>query len=288
MTELRGWRLYYPSSSIIGRAVAGGSGWEPTLETAVDIVLPRDEPLLIAEVGSNIGASLAQMISVRPKARYVCFEPAERFRDVLVRNVGENHWENVTVEESLVGSRADTVRLFTNTSTASVAKRHYGEHVFLDESMRRVVTLDDYFSDTESLDLIKTDTDGFDFDVLLGARAVLSRLLPALYFEFAPFLARNVGREGSDILAYLGNLGYGRFLVFAQAGDLLSLTDDPADVIELADEHEYVDVLTATRPEHLAAFLKWLPRRRRNRPLEVGVAYVAKISGARSKASTAR
>jgi FkbM family methyltransferase len=220
----------------------------------LDLVLPRDEPLLIAEVGSNIGASLAQMITVRPKAWYVCFEPAERFRSVLVRNIGENHWENVTVEESLVGSRAETVQLFTNTSTASVAKRHYGEHVFLDASMRRVVTLDDYFSDAERLDLIKTDTDGFDFDVLLGASVVLSRLAPALYFEFAPFLAQNVGREGSDILASLGNLGYGRFLVFAQAGDLLLLTDDPADVIELADEHQYVDVLTASRPEHLAAF----------------------------------
>jgi hypothetical protein len=160
----------------------------------------------------------------------------------------------VTVEESLVGSRAESVRLFTNTSTASVAKRHYGEHVFLHASIRDVVTLDDYFSDAERLDLIKTDTDGFDFDVLLGALVVLSRFAPVLYFEFAPFLARNVGREGSDILASLGNLGYRRFLVFAQAGELLLLTDDAADVIELADEHRYVDVLTASRPEHLAAF----------------------------------
>jgi FkbM family methyltransferase len=220
----------------------------------VDFVLPRDEPLVVAEVGSNIGASLAQMISVRPEARYVCFEPAERFRDVLVKNVNENNWENVTVEESLVGSSAETVRLFTNTSTASVAKRHYGEHVFLDASTRQVITLDDYFSDVERLDLIKTDTDGFDFDVLLGASAVLSRFAPALYFEFAPFLARNVGRDGTDILAYLGNLRYRRFLVFAQAGDLLLLTADSADVIGLADEHKYVDVLTASRPEHLAAF----------------------------------
>jgi FkbM family methyltransferase len=253
-TDLGGWTLYYPSSSIIGRAVAGGSGWEPTLATALDLLLPRDESLLIVEVGSNIGASLAQMISVRPDARYVCFEPAERFRDVLVKNVDENGWGNVTIEESLVGSRSETVRLFTNTSTASVAKRHYGEHVFLGSSMRRVVTLDDYFNEAQRLDLIKTDTDGFDFDVLLGASAVLSRLLPALYFEFAPFLARDVGREATDILAYLGGLGYRRFLVFAQSGELLRLSDDPADVIGLADDHKYVDVLTATRPEHLAAF----------------------------------
>jgi FkbM family methyltransferase len=253
-TEFQGWTLHYPSSSIIGRAVADGTGWEPTLATALDVVLPRDESLSIAEVGSNIGASLAQMISVRPNARYVCFEPAERFRNVLARNVDANAWENVVIEDSLVGSRPETVQLFTNTSTASVAKRHYGGHVFLDASTRRVVTLDEYFADAARLDLIKSDTDGFDFDVLLGASAVLSRLAPALYFEFAPFLARKVGREGSEILEYLGSLGYGSFLVFAQTGDLLVLTDDPADVIELADEHHYVDVLTAARPEHVAAF----------------------------------
>jgi FkbM family methyltransferase len=252
-TKFERWTLHYPSSSIIGRAIAGGAGWEPTLATAVDLVLPPDEPLLIAEVGTNIGASLAQMISVRPDARYVCFEPAERFRNILLRNVEENGWTNVLVEESLVGSQTENVQLFTNTSTASVAKRHYGDHVFLDASSRPVVMLDDYFDRVERLDLIKSDTDGFDFDVLLGARTILAQLAPALYFEFAPFLARNVGREGSVILEYLGELGYSKFIVFAQTGDLLAFTSDPTDVIALADEHNYVDVLTAAQPEHVAA-----------------------------------
>jgi FkbM family methyltransferase len=252
-TKFERWTLHYPSSSIIGRAIAEGSGWEPTLATAVDLVLPRDEPLLITEVGTNIGASLAQMMSVRPDALYVCFEPADRFRDILLRNIEENGWDNVLVEESLVGSRAESVQLFTNTSTASVAKRHYGDHVFLEASSRRVVTLDDYFDQVEKLDMIKTDTDGFDFDVLLGAKTILGRLGPALYFEFAPFLARNVGRRGGDILEYLNALGYEEFVVFAQTGDLLALTDDPADVISLSDEHNYVDVLTATQPQHVAA-----------------------------------
>lgn len=255
-THFQGWTLHYPSSSIIGRALASGSGWEPNLATALDLVLPRTSGLLIAEIGSNIGASLVQMISTRPNARFVCFEPSERFRNVLVRNISENGWENVTVEESLIGSCGEMVRLFTNTSTASVAKRHYGEHVFLNESRRQVITLSDYFKNADRLDLIKSDTDGFDFDVLLGASDILLRLGPALYFEFAPFLARNVGREGSDILAYLGDFGYHQFLVFAQAGELLQQTSNPAALLALADEHKYVDVLTARRPEHLAAFPK--------------------------------
>jgi FkbM family methyltransferase len=254
VADCGGATLHYHSSSVIGRALARGEGWEPTLAAAVDLILPRGEPLLIADVGSNIGASLAQMIGVRPEARYVCFEPAERFRDLLVRNVRENGWTNVVIEDCLLGAEPGTVSLFANTSTASVATRDYGGHVFLDATQRRVVTLDAYFAYADRLDMIKSDTDGFDADVLLGAREVLRRLAPALYFEFAPFLARRVGRGDRELLDFLGELAYRRFLVFAQAGDLIAHTDDPAKVVDIAHEAQYVDVLTAAQPAHVAAF----------------------------------
>ena len=253
VTDFGPWTFFYPSSSVIGRSVAEGKGWEPTLGSMLNIMLPADEPLLIADIGSNIGTSLAQMISVRPAARYVCFEPSERFRSVLNRNIAENDWDNVLVEACLVGADSRAVPLYTNTSTASVASRHYGGHVFLHATTSPVVRLDDYFRDAARLDLIKTDTDGFDADVLLGSEAILSRLAPVLYFEFAPFLTRNVGRGPGEPLGYLNRLGYRTFVVFHQAGEQLAITDDTSDVIELAEQHKYVDVLTAARPKHVAA-----------------------------------
>lgn len=253
VAEVGPWKLRYHSSSVIGQAIAEGRGWEATLGEAIDRLLPRDEPLLIADIGSNIGTSLAQMILVRPDARYVCFEPADRFRDLLVQNISENGWENVVVEDYLVGAESGKASLFTNTSTSSVARRDYGGHVFLHASTRRVERLDDYFHDAERLDMIKTDTDGFDFDVLLGAAAVLSRLAPVLYFEFAPFLAQDVGRKADEFLGFLQRLAYAEYLVLAQAGHALALTSDPSAVIALADEHKYVDVLTAARPDQVAA-----------------------------------
>jgi FkbM family methyltransferase len=252
MTDFGPWKLHYHSSSVIGRAVAEGRGWEPTLGVAIDRLLPREEPLLIADVGSNIGTSLAQMISVRPHAKYVCFEPAERFRELLLLNTAQNGWENVVVEEHLVGAQPGTVSLYTNTSTSSVARRDYGGHVFLRASERRVVTLDQYFRDADRVDMIKSDTDGFDVDVLYGADEVLKRFAPLLYFEFAPFLARDVGRNSAELLAYLRDLKYRTFLLFAQSGAPLALTDDSATVLELADQHQYVDVLTAAQVSQVA------------------------------------
>jgi FkbM family methyltransferase len=254
--EFVGSTLYYPSESVIGRGVAEGHGWEPTLAIAVDHVLSTDEALLVADVGSNIGTSLAQLIAIRPNASFVCFEPSPRFRAVLNRNISENGWRNVTVEDVLLGSQSGTMRLFTNTSTASVVRRNYGGHFFLGATERKVVRLDDYFADARRLDLIKSDTDGFDIDVLIGAEGLLSKLAPALYFEFAPFLARDAGRDAGGLLDYLARLGYRVFLVFAQAGDLLARTDEPARILELADEHQYVDLFSAARVEQVEVFPK--------------------------------
>jgi FkbM family methyltransferase len=252
-TKLAGWTLYYPSSSEIGQAVAKGEGWEPTLATATDLLLPRDEPLVIADVGSNIGTSVALMLSVRPSARFVCFEPSDRFRAVLNRTIDANGWTNVQVEEFLIGVESGTARLFTNASTASAAQRDYGGHVFLGADTHSIVRLDDYFARAERLDLIKTDTDGFDADVLLGAAAILEGLEPAIYFEFAPFLMQSAGREAGALLEYLGRLGYREFLVMTQNGHSIALTGERSAIIKLADEHKYVDLLTASRPAHVGA-----------------------------------
>jgi FkbM family methyltransferase len=249
--DFAGAQIYYPSTSSIGQAIAAGKGWEPTLAEALDILLPRNQPLLIAEVGSNIGATLAQMISVRPNARYVCFEPARRFRTLLARTVRENGWENVVIEDSCVGSANGAVNLFTSTSTASAVRQEYG-HVFLGVEHPRCIRLDEYFAAAARLDVIKTDTDGFDADVLLGARNVLARLRPAIYFELAPFLLADADRNATDLLEYLVQLGYRHYVLYTQGGELLKLSTDVPEVVELAERHGYVDVLTAAHAEQVS------------------------------------
>jgi FkbM family methyltransferase len=181
------------------------------------------------------------MIAVRPHAHYVCFEPSKRFRDVLERNVRENEWQCVVVEDVLVAASVGTVRLYTNTSTASAATRDYGGHAFLGASEVAATTLDNYFEKYERLDFLKSDTDGFDGDVLIGAQSVLGRFAPALYFEFAPFLLRRAGRVPGDVLDLLQSLGYRRFVVFAQDGSFLHFGEDVSEIIRIAEEHGYVD-----------------------------------------------
>jgi FkbM family methyltransferase len=252
-TEICGAVVFYPGSSVIGASVASGAGWESTLPSVLEALVIDDADVVIAEVGSNIGVSLAQMIAVRPAARYICFEPSERFREVLLRNVRENRWNGITVEPALLASRNGSVRLFTNTSTASAATRDYGGHEFLGSARISATTLDDYFANQPRLDFLKSDTDGFDADVLLGGRATLRRLQPSLYFEFAPFLLKRADRSPADLLLFLAELGYARFLAFSQDGAFLGGADDHEAIVRLAEAQGYVDLVTSPRASAIAA-----------------------------------
>lgn len=219
-------------------------GWDTALRPILEALVAEDA--VIAEVGSNIGASLLQMKLARPTARFVCFEPSARFLPILRRNIEASGWSDVTVEETVLASAVETRRLFTNASTASVVAADYDGHDFLFSSSFRTTTLDVYFVRAERLDFLKVDTDGFDYDVLLGGRETLGRLRPILYFEFDRKLIARTGRSAESLLLYLTELGYSQFLVLSNDGEALGV-GDTKDVLRFANREFYVDLLALPR-----------------------------------------
>ena len=235
-----GHEFHYPANSLLGQYMTAG-GWDTGLRPILEALVAADAE--IAEVGSNIGASLLQMKLARPTARFVLFEPSSRFLPILRRNIEANGWSDVIVEEAVLASAVETRRLFTNASTASVVTADYDGHDFLFASSFRTTTLDIYFAGAERLDFLKVDTDGFDYDVLLGGRATLKRLKPVLYFEFDRKLIARTGRSPESLLSYLGELGYDDMLVLSNDGEALGVGRDAAEVMRLADRDLYVDLL---------------------------------------------
>ncbi len=241
--QYEGHEFHYPANSLLGQYMTAG-GWDTALRPILEALVAEDA--VIAEVGSNIGASLLQMKLARPTARFVCFEPSARFLPILRRNIEANGWSDVTVEETVLASAVETRRLFTNASTASVVAADYDGHDFLFSSSFRTTTLDVYFVRAERLDFLKVDTDGFDYDVLLGGRATLGRLRPILYFEFDRKLIARTGRSAESLLLYLTELGYSQFLVLSNDGEALGV-GDTKDVLRFANREFYVDLLALPR-----------------------------------------
>lgn len=234
--------LYYPKSSVIGNHMAGGAGWNSNLRTVLTQLFEQPSPV-IAEVGSNIGASLLQMMLAKPQAKYYCFEPSARFSPFLKKNVKVNGWSNVQVEEVLVSSKIETKTLFNNASTASVVSADYDSHPFFFGQEVTATTLDHYFGDVERLDMIKVDTDGYDYQVLLGARHLIERLRPVLYFELAGYLLKDAGNTLDELMSYVCDLGYKSYVTFNPEGRAVAFDQQPHAVVELA-QSGYWDVLT--------------------------------------------
>lgn len=248
-----GHQVFYPEGSFIAAHLASGRGWDTVLKPIVRALVPEEQPRIV-DVGANIGASLMQLKLAKPHAHVYCFEPSPRYFACLRRTVGANEWQDVSVEVCGLSSEvSSSAMLHENSTTASLAEREYDGHTFLQTRTVRVTTIDDYFRDGEQLAFIKVDTDGHDFDVLLGGKQVLERDQPALFFEFDARLLRRAGRAPEELMSFVFDLGYTACLPFSNYGDALSVCLKSDQVLEAARREAYVDVLAVAKPEQARA-----------------------------------
>lgn len=238
-TTYLGHPFVYPMDSLIGRKIASGKEWDANLATIILIMLPVDEPE-ICEVGSNIGASLLQIMKVKPRARVAAFEPSNRFLPFLKRNLELAGTDRVEIFSSLVGRSKGMARLYNNASSASVGQER-PELKSRRKQSASMTTLDEMYHQRPRVDFIKVDTDGFDLEVLRGAEETLKRDAPVLYFELFPALL-STPTPAAD-LAWLQSIGYSRFICFTPPGKLLGVTDKVEQAISWANIDDYCDIL---------------------------------------------
>jgi hypothetical protein len=80
-------------------------------------------------------------------------------------------------------------------------------------------------------DLIKIDTDGFDYKILRSGVGTLKNQRPLLFFEWDPLLWEAQGDHPLDVFTFLAQLGYSAFVFFTDTGffqTLISGPDTPA------------------------------------------------------------
>ncbi len=249
----QGRQFFYPAGSFIAEYLAGGRGWDTVLKPIAEALLPEDRPVIL-DVGANIGASLLQLKLAKPHAQVYCFEPSPRYFSCLHRTVEASEWRDVILEHCGLSSEATSAAmLHENSTTASLAAREYDGHTFLQSRAVSVTTIDDYFREGGPLALIKVDTDGHDFDVLLGGKHVLQRDRPALFFEFDSRLLHKADRGPEAFMKFVFDVGYTVCLPFSNYGDVLSVCQKSDEVLEAARGEAYLDVLAVAKPEQAQA-----------------------------------
>jgi FkbM family methyltransferase len=166
--EVNGYKLHlHNASGGIYKQLIEEKQYEPLTTNIMLKYLPQVNNAI--DVGANIGYFTLLMSK---HAKHVwAFEPEPKNFKNLLENVLLNELTNVNLLPCAVSDKEGTVKLF-------VSGIESGEHsIVLKRNFKKaidvpVLNLDNCFS-MHPIDLIKTDTEGNDYKVLLGAKRII-------------------------------------------------------------------------------------------------------------------
>ena len=166
----------------------------------------------VLDVGANIGIVTGQMCqAVGPTGKVTAFEPLPANLEKLRRLKTDNRLHHLDIRGVAAGAERARLSLRLppegNSGWASFSASWLAEGTLEVD----VVTVDEVVADTaggRTVELIKVDVEGYEFEVLEGARAVLAQHRPALVMEFNDPLLRDRGRSSLDLLDACRTYGY--------------------------------------------------------------------------------
>lgn len=192
-----------------------------------------DAHLAVIDVGANIGDTIAILEQNCPaRWLYLCIEPDREMAAYCTANHAGN--DRVQVRQVFIGEdEGADVWLLDDGRANPSTKRQNDMDSLSQQSTGKLVRLDtasSSFAISHGIDLIKVDTEGYDFHVLRSGQSLLKTYQPALYFELFPKLlleALDSVQAGFD---YLAVLGYRYFVFFTNCGDLYCTVTDPDQI----------------------------------------------------------
>ncbi len=189
--------------------------------------------MVFFDIGANQGFyTLLAAKKVGPQGKIFAFEPVPREFKNLKWNIFINGLKNVKVEARALGCQNGVTDMFycLNGKGSYSSLQPPSEKV---KARRKVIkvpitSLDRYVQHNNmlSIDFIKIDAEGGEFDILKGGVTVLSKLRPVLMCEVSNKRTAQWGYSASEICDFVKKYKY-RWFKFA-LGHALCLLDDKA------------------------------------------------------------
>ena len=169
----------------------------------------------IVDVGANVGDTAISMAR-HTSNTIIAIEGSQKFFDLLCKNVKKNNLQNqILCINQLIGSGDFKGELQVHEGTGVLKKSAH---------TTKLTSLDSILENIHDVVLIKTDTDGFDYNILSSAYQTINKSLPLVFWE-------NELREDYDLESYqnlyrdLSEKGYQEFYLFDNFGQLICKTN---------------------------------------------------------------
>lgn len=179
---------------------------------------------IFIDVGANCGDTLFSVFEKNDDLFFYCFEADKKFYEYLKFNkykIGKTYKVNkIKLFNAFIGDKIKTVNL----------KGKYGTKKAYDKLEKNLPilkskALDKYFLNKEKkISLLKSDVDGFDYDVLNSSMKTIKKHKPILFFE-CEIDEKNL-KNYLQVIAKLKKLNYCYFNLFSNYGELKLSTEN--------------------------------------------------------------
>jgi len=166
---------------------------------------------VVVDIGANIG--LTSSIFSRHASHVHAFEPSPKVFPLLKENIKSNRLHNVTVHKLAIGAATGTVHFAGGSAFGYMSQDETNPKVNLD-------TLDNIVAKLglSRLDLLKIDVEGYERDVLDGARETIKQFKPTIYMELNAWCMLYNARQNPCDFAEALYRDYGEILVMKPSG----------------------------------------------------------------------
>lgn len=176
--------------------------------------------IAIIDVGANVGDTVRN-IGIK-KAFYLCIEGDKCFAKYIKHNL---KGYNYTLEEVFLCDAESQGKNYSIQSANGTG--HLSNANGANEQIKSI-TLDNLLSQKfkdKQFDLLKIDTDGFDFKVIRGGYNFLKNQSPILFFEWDKAYCKEQGEDPISIFPLLENLNYTKCILFDNFGNYFNIVD---------------------------------------------------------------
>ena len=196
--------------------------YEPFILDLMSIHL--QDGMTFIDVGANIGEhTMYAATLVGEKGSVYSFEPIPAIHKQLNDSVRENHFENIVHTRNIALGEYDIEQKL------NVSKNVGGSSLVHDDDTQETITVhvrngDEELASIDSIDMVKIDVEGYEYEVLHGMKGTLVKHRPTILLEFSGEAYKKQDRgHGAKILSLLRECNYS---IFDIEDDMHKITDD--------------------------------------------------------------
>ena len=201
----------------------------------------------VIDVGANVGDTLAGMAEQNAISSYICIEPDDLFYEQLQKNIER-------IKSSKIDLKVHTIKSLVGKSVSGVFLEGKGgtKHAIISNGGSiKSKPLDELLSEIaySNIRILKTDADGFDYDVLDSSASVIHVHKPVIFFECQ--YDYDYQKNGYEKTLYsLESEGYCDWTIFDNFGEIVVQTKNLDVVIQLMRYLWNQNIGRATRTIH--------------------------------------